>query len=323
MEEFLQIKNLNIRYVGDALRTHAVRDFTMSFRANTSYGIVGESGSGKSTLAMGVLRLLNEKNTQVSGEIFYDGKDLLRLSQEEFQPYRWRHFATVFQSSMNALSPLYKIKNQFRDIYLAHIPTLGKRETELGIRDALNKVQLEESVAGMYPHELSGGMIQRVCIAMSLLLHPKVLIMDEATTALDLITENGILETIRETEEKEPLTRIMITHDISIVAHNCEKTVVMYGGCLLEEGDTKEVLCSPKHPYTEALLSTFPSTETSDKFLKSIEGTLPDLTQDHPCCIYYDRCKYRNSKCSEKQPELYSVGSGHAACYRWETGHGE
>ena len=311
MEGLLEIKNLNIQYSGQNTLAQAVRNFTLTFRENTSYGIVGESGSGKSTLALGILRLLNEKNTRISGEILYGGKDILQMSEEEFQPYRWRHFATVFQSSMNALSPLHKIKEQFRDIYRAHIPNISKKEIDNGIREALTKVQLEESVAGMYPHELSGGMIQRVCIALSLLLHPKILIMDEATTALDLITENGILETIRKTEKKEPLMRIMITHDISIVAHNCEKTVVMYGGCLLEEGDTK------------ALLSTFPSVETSGKLLTSIEGALPDLTKTHTGCIYYERCKYKTAKCLERQPELYKTDSGQVACYRWEAEHGE
>ena len=323
MDGLLQIKNLNIRYSGQNTLTQAVRNFTLTFQADTSYGIVGESGSGKSTLALGIPRLLNEKNTRISGEILYEGRDILQMSAEEFQPYRWRHFATVFQSSMNSLSPLHKIKDQFRDIYRAHIPNISRKEMDTGIREALTKVQLEEAVAGMYPHELSGGMIQRVCIALSLLLHPKILIMDEATTALDLITENGILETIRKTEEKEPLMRIMITHDISIVAHNCKKTVVMYGGYVLEEGDTKDVLTSPKHPYTEALLSAFPTAETSGKLLGSIEGALPELTKPHTGCIFYERCKYKTAKCQERQPDLYKTDSGQAACYRWEAEHGE
>lgn len=321
MDDLLQINNLNIWYVGKKQRTHAVRNFSLRFKKNTSYGIVGESGSGKSTLALAILRLLERKNTEVSGEIIYENKDILKLSDREFQAYRWEHFATVFQSSLNALSPLHKIKDQFRDIYLAHFKNIEKARIDSEIREALTKVNLEEKAAEMYPHELSGGMIQRACIAMSLLLHPKVLIMDESTTALDLITENKILETIRKMEEKEPLTRLMITHDISIVAHNCERIAVMYGGYILEEGEVKEVLLSPKHPYTEALLSTFPSDGTGGKEIKSIEGRLPDLTKENEGCIFYERCKYRFSKCCKSQPKLHRVGLVRVACHRWESGN--
>ena len=225
----IELKNFNVYYKSNSGSVHAVRDVNLDLLENTSYGVVGESGSGKTTLFMALLRLLS-KDTTINGEVIYEGSDLMKLSEDEFRKYRWKDFSVVFQEAMNFLSPVHKIGKQLVSIYTANGPSKNKKEVKEEILKAFHKVNLVDTVYNMYPHELSGGMMQRVAIASSILLNPKLLVMDEATTALDIITEGQILDEIKELEESIKMTRVMITHDVSVVSSSAERVIVMYGG---------------------------------------------------------------------------------------------
>lgn len=314
IDMLLELKNFNVYYNSNSGKVHAVRDVNLDLLENTSYGVVGESGSGKTTLFMALLRLLS-KDTLVEGEVLYDGVDIMKLGEDEFRKYRWKDFAVVFQEAMNFLSPVHKIGKQLVSIYSANGPRKNKKDVKEEILRSLHKVNLVDTVYNMYPHELSGGMMQRVAIASSILLKPKLLIMDEATTALDIITEGQILDEIKELEDSIKMTRVMITHDVSVVSSSTERVIVMYGGLILEEGRVDEVFVSPKHPYTKLLLESYPKMNDKEKYLKSIKGSLPDLKEEYKSCVFYNRCPYSMPYCKEHQPKLTSHGDRKVACF--------
>lgn len=299
----LNINNLNIIYNTKGKRIKAVRDLSLNIESQDSIGIVGESGSGKSTLAMAILRLLPREISEITGGIIFDGTDLLRIDEEELRQIKWKEIAYVFQKSMNSLSPVHKIGLQMSDIYKVHESNAADKEIKERIFELFNLVNLSKGVYNLYPHELSGGMMQRVSIALSLLHYPRLLILDEATTALDVVTQGQILEEIIKLEEKLKLTRIMITHDVSVVSLTCKKVAVMYAGYLLESGYVTDVLSSPKHPYTRELLNSYPSLTGDRNSLKGIPSSLPDLSAVHQGCIFADRCKESMDICFISEPK--------------------
>lgn len=223
-----------------------------------SLGIVGESGSGKSTLAMGLLKLLPARSTAITGRVEFD-KKFIELTDRQYNELRWKEISVVFQKSMNALSPVHRISVQIEDIYRVHYPDAPSQKIKERALYLFSLVNLSSRVYNLYPHELSGGMLQRISIAISLLFSPKLLILDEATTALDTVTQGQILDEIVKLEAEMNMTRIMITHDISVVSQSCNKVGIMYAGELMEIGATETVLKYPKHPYTKALIESFPS----------------------------------------------------------------
>ena len=275
----LELKNVNVRYIMKDKKVHACQHVSLEIEDQDSIGIVGESGSGKSTLASAVLRLLPHRITQVDGEILYNGKDLLKLTKDEMDALRWTDLSIVFQKSMSALSPVHKVGAQMEDVYRVHFPNADKNEIKQRVYDLFKVVNLSDRVYELYPHELSGGMMQRVSIALSLLHNPRLLVLDEATTALDVVTQSQILREIMSLEQNLNVTRIMITHDVSVVASTCKKIAVMYAGRLMESGETKDVLVNPQHPYTQGLLKSFPSFKGAKNDLRGIPGSLPDLSQ--------------------------------------------
>ena len=286
----LELKNVNVRYIMKDKKVHACQHVSLEIEEQDSIGIVGESGSGKSTLASAVLRLLPHRITQVDGEILYNGKDLLKLTKDEMDALRWTDLSIVFQKSMSALSPVHKVGAQMEDVYRVHFPNADKNEIKQRVYDLFKVVNLSDRVYELYPHELSGGMMQRVSIALSLLHNPRLLVLDEATTALDVVTQSQILREIMSLEQNLNVTRIMITHDVSVVASTCKKIAVMYAGRLMESGETKDVLVNPQHPYTQGLLKSFPSFKGAKNDLRGIPGSLPDLSQDIPGCVFAPRC---------------------------------
>ncbi len=300
----LEIKNLNVVYKVEGKEIRAVREVSLDVNSRDAIGIVGESGSGKSTLAMAILRLLPDRTSNTTGEIIFDGVDILNMDEEQLREIRWKDIAVVFQKSMNSLSPVHKIGYQMKDIYRVHNQDAKDEEIRKRVLELLELVNLSPRVYDLYPHELSGGMMQRVCIALSLIYYPRLLILDEATTALDMVTQGQILEEIMELEKKLDLTRIMITHDVSVVASTCNRVAVMYAGYLLESGYVTEVLTKPKHPYTQGLLRSFPSLKGERKELKGIPGSLPDLSIEHRGCIFAERCKKAVEKCFVKEPKM-------------------
>ena len=311
----LEIKDFNVTYKMKEKEVYAVQDACLEVEERDAIGIVGESGSGKSTMAMGILRLL-PKSAYTSGEALFEGKDLMSMSADELSKVRWNDISVVFQKSMNALSPVHRIGQQMEDIYKIHQPKATKEEVRERIYELFRVVNLNERVYNLFPHELSGGMMQRISIALSLLLNPKLLVMDEATTALDVVTQSQILREIMALQERFKLTRLMITHDVSVVSSTCNKVVVMYAGRIMEKGNVVDVLVNPKHPYTQGLLKSFPSFHGEKTDLRGIPGSLPDLSVRPTGCVFAPRCPYATDKCRESLPHLVSVGD---AEQKWQV----
>ena len=317
----LEIKNLSVTYRAGDRRVRAVDDVTLDVDAGESLGIVGESGSGKSTLAMAVLRLHDPRSTEECGEILFDGEDLTKVSKQRLAELRWKEISVVFQKSMNSLSPVHKIGEQFEDIYRVHDQTASQKEMKERIINLFEMVNLAPRVYDLYPHELSGGMLQRISIALSLIFSPQLLIMDEATTALDVVTQGQILSEIKKLEEKISVTRLMITHDLSVVATSCKKIIVMYAGRLMEFGLVSDVLSAPKHPYTQGLMQSFPSLHGEKSALKAIPGTLPDLAHPPEGCIFAPRCQYATERCRTERPKDTYLSQNHkVACHLYDGG---
>lgn len=317
----LEIKNVNIAYNTGEKKVWACRNISLDINEEESVGIVGESGSGKSTLAMGILRLLPENIIEVSGEALLEGKDIFKMTPDELREYRWKTMSVIFQKSMNSLSPVHRIGKQMEDIYRVHYPNESDENIKKRIYDLLKIVNLSDRVYMSYPHELSGGMMQRVAIALALIFSPKLLIMDEATTALDVVTQSQILNEIMELEKKMKIARVMITHDVSVVASTCKRVVVLYAGEIMEQGDVKDVLLDPKHPYTQGLLNSFPSFKGERGNLRGIEGSLPDLSQPLPGCVFAERCPHASERCFKEKPEQRDIKSRWSvSCHLIEEG---
>ena len=315
MGAILTVKDLNVTYINKTRRVMAVRRASFSIDKGDSLGIVGESGSGKSTLAMALLRL-HPKSTEITGEALFDGKDLFSISEAEMNELRWMKLAVVFQKAMNALSPVHRISTQIEDIYRVHCPNASGEEIQERAMELLKLVNLPPRVYRLYPHEMSDGMLQRVAIAISLLHHPQLLIFDEATTALDVVTQGQILREILEMEKTLETTRIMITHDMSVVATTCNKVAVMYAGELMEFGMVKDVLTRPRHPYTQGLQDSFPSLKGENPKLLSIPGFLPDLSKDIPGCVFAPRCAHATERCRREKPPMTKTSeAGQVACW--------
>lgn len=322
MSRVLQLNNVSITYKNKNKRVYAVRNASLSLNKGDSLGIVGESGSGKTTLAMAVLRLLPASSIEVSGEALFDnGPNLLAIGEKEMNALRWVKIAVVFQKAMNALSPVHRIGTMIEDIYRVHVPKATSQEVrEIALR-LFRLVYLPERVYRLYPHEMSGGMLQRVAIAISLLHSPQLLIFDEATTALDVVTQGQILKEIVEMEKVLETTRIMITHDMSVVASSCNKIAVMYAGEIVELGFVKDVMVDPQHPYTQALIKAFPALKGEAKVMESIPGQLPDLTEDITACVFAPRCPHAGERCRREKPHLETdANGGDTACFLHQGG---
>lgn len=318
METVLNVEKINITYRNKHKSVYAVKDISFMLNQGDSLGIVGESGSGKSTLAMGLLKLLPARSTAITGCVEFDKKNLLELTDRQYNELRWKEISVVFQKSMNALSPVHRISVQIEDIYRVHYPNTPSQKIKERALYLFSLVNLSERVYNLYPHELSGGMLQRISIAISLLFSPKLLILDEATTALDTVTQGQILDEIVKLEAEMNMTRIMITHDISVVSQSCNKVGIMYAGELMEIGSTETVLKNPKHPYTKALIESFPSLYGEKKPLKSIEGFIPDLSQQYKGCIFAPRCKNAMDICKSNKPQKTEFKDGDVYCHLYK-----
>ena len=316
MEHLLDVRDLSITYLNKSRNVQAVRHVIFTIDKGDSLGLVGESGSGKSTLAMGMLRILPQESIQMTGSALFMGKDLVTISDEEMNKLRWKEIAVVFQKAMNSLSPVHRIGTQIEDIYHVHEPKATKKEIHDRTMELLKLVNMPERVYKLYPHEMSGGMLQRVAIVISLLHNPKLLVFDEATTALDVVTQGQILEEVVQMEKTIEMTRIMITHDMSVVASSCKKVAVMYAGELVEIGLVRDVLKNPLHPYTQGLMSSFPSLTGEKKQLRAIPGFLPDLSDPPKGCAFASRCPHCTAQCMAQKPTLRDMPDGRrVACH--------
>jgi peptide/nickel transport system ATP-binding protein len=309
-EALLRVIDVSIGYKTPTGTVKAVVGASLDLYSGDSLGIVGESGSGKSTLAHCILRLL-PRNTVVTGRIDLAGTDLLSCDDRTLKDIRWKDLSVVFQKSMNIFSPVHRIGEQITDIYRIHEPQATREEVYDRMRELFSIVNLSDRVLDLYPHQLSGGMLQRVCISLSLVHRPKLVIFDEATTALDVVTQGQVLKEIRRLESEFEVTSILITHDVSVVAETCRKVAVMYAGYIMEMGVVDEVFFKPRHPYTQGLLASFPSLTGERRELRGIPGVLPDLKAEHSGCVFAPRCPKAMELCHHKSPPITGSDRGH------------
>jgi peptide/nickel transport system ATP-binding protein len=321
----LSVEGLSIGYLTRRGTVRAVRDLSFQLERAETLAIIGESGSGKSTLATGLIRLSPRAARVTGGRIVYDGKDgevdVLELDDDDLRRYRWGECALVFQAALNSFNPVLTIWDHFLDTARAH-GLREERTTRTMADELLDLVHLDaRRVLRAYPHELSGGMKQRVLIALALLLHPSVLILDEPTTALDILTQRAIIDLLRELRSELRFSLIFISHDLSLAAELADRMLTMYAGRIVEEGQVEDVFYRPRHPYTVGLLRAVPRVSGVLGSVGSIPGSPPDLIRLPPGCKYAPRCPLAVEAClAEDPPLLRTDGERHgAACIRWET----
>ena len=316
MDEVLVIENLTVVYTKNGKRIKAVDRVDLKVNQGDMIGIVGESGSGKSTLAHAVMGLLPSNGFIAEGKIRLLGYEITRLNDDEMRKIRWKEFSMVFQKSMNALSPVHKIGEQMKEAVIVHEPEIGETEVESRMKKVLDMVNLPHRVLKSYPHELSGGMMQRVMIALALINNPKFVIFDEATTALDVVTQGQILDEIKNLVERLSLTGMVITHDIGVVAEICNKIAVMYAGRIVEEGPKEKILYDPLHPYTKALISSHPELAEGGSRMRGIPGNLPDLSKEIKGCVFAERCPHAEKICFDDRPGFVKISGRKVACFK-------
>jgi peptide/nickel transport system ATP-binding protein len=322
----LSLRNVHIVYQSRKGPVQAVRGVNLDLRSGESLALIGESGSGKTTLGLGIVRLLVKTASVTQGEVIYrsDGKEVnvLDLDKSDLREFRWQECAMVFQAALNAFNPVLRIWDQMRDTAQAH-GWKDRKEVRKRSLELLQFVQLDaERVIDAYPHELSGGMRQRVLIALSLLLDPQVLILDEPTTALDILTQRTIIELLRELKENQHFTMIFISHDLAIAAELADRIATMYAGKVIELGSADDIFYRPRHPYTLGLIRAVPKVTGGFEDLASIPGSPPDLIDLPSGCKFHPRCPLASDRCRSEEPDLITVGTDHeAACWHWEDVH--
>ncbi len=324
----LEISGLCVDYGFGEDAVHAVVDATLSLRPGEVLGLAGESGSGKSTLAYAFTRLLRAPGVITGGEVIFHGKDgdydLLAADGETMRRLRWSQIAVVFQSAMNALNPVLTIGSQLTDVLRAHRPDMDRRARRERAGELLDLVGITADRLGSYPHELSGGMRQRVMIAMALALEPEVLIMDEPTTALDVVTQREILEELVGLRDRLGFAVLFITHDLSLLIELADTIAVLYAGRVVEYAPAAALFRSPRHPYTAGLLNSFPALHGERVAMTGIPGSPPDLRHVPDGCPFHVRCPHAMDVCGQDEPMLTalpSAGRRAAACWLQADGY--
>jgi peptide/nickel transport system ATP-binding protein len=298
----------------------AVDGIEFSIAPGKTLGVVGESGCGKSVTALTILGLLDIPPAEVpTGQILFEGRDLLTMEEDERRKLRGSAMAMIFQEPMTSLNPVFRVGDQISEAIVHHMD-IGKQEAAQRAVDALGRVGIAfpERRARQYPHQLSGGMRQRVMIAMALVCEPRLLIADEPTTALDVTIQAQILELIRATQEETGAALMLITHDLGVVAQMVDEVMVMYAGRVVERGTAEEVLLEPRHPYTEGLLASIPTRSMRGRRLNVIRGTVPNPFNMPSGCNFAPRCPYRFPACDEHDPRLGVVDGRAVACWKWQ-----
>jgi len=315
----LQVEDLRVYYPTRAGSVKAVDGVTLNLAAGERLGLVGESGCGKSTMALSLLRMIKSPGRIEGGRILLDGVDLTLFSTDEMRKIRLSKISLIPQGAMNSLNPVMRVKNQIIDGMRTHRPELTRQELDERVGETLDLVGLEREVTMMYPHELSGGMKQRVCVAIAISLRPKVIVADEPTSALDVIVQKQVMETIEELHEQLGAAVILIGHDMGLMAQFAERLAVMYAGRLVEVGPIGEVFHGPLHPYTQLLISSVPLLDEKGSF-RGIPGITPSLLNVPPGCNFHPRCPQAKEICSERVPSLVEMAPNHwVACHRGEV----
>ena len=319
-ENILTVKDLKTYFYTASGIAKAVDGVSFNIAKGETMGIVGESGSGKSVTSSSIIRLLPPRTGKiVGGSIEFEGKDVLALSKKELNDFRGKDIAVIFQDPMTSLDPVFKIGKQMTEMIMAHQNVTKDEAWKMSV-EALSKVGIPEPEKRMnsYPYELSGGMCQRVIIAMAVCCKPKLIIADEPTTALDVTVQAQVLELLKELQRDLDTAILLITHNLGVVWEMCDKVMVMYAGNTVEFTDTKTLYSNPRHPYTWGLLDSMPKLSDESKGeLKTIPGTPPDLRLTGKCCNFYNRCPYVTEACTQSVPPLVEVEPGHfVACHR-------
>ncbi len=318
----LEIRNLSISYASRRGVARAVRDLSLTIDAGETYGLVGESGCGKSTVALSVMRYL-PRQARVQGQILFQGEDLMTVSSDHLRRLRGNRMAMVYQDPQSSLNPVLKIGNQLTEVLLAH-EQINRQQARERVIAMLERVNLPDPAAILerYPHQLSGGMQQRIVIAMALLLRPDLVIMDEPTTGLDVTVEAGVLDLLEDLRREFKLAMLYISHNLAVIARICDRVGVMYAGELVEQASKADLFAQPHHPYTVGLLRCLPQkgTRYTDTTLYSIPGRVPPLTALPQGCIFASRCTLADAECWSAAPPLHAAAQGHLVrCFRWRT----
>ena len=314
-EALLQIKDLKVQFATRAGLVKAVDKVDLEVQSGETLGLVGESGCGKSTLGFSILRLIREPGEVVGGQIFFEGEDLLQKTEQEMINIRGKHIAMIFQDPMTCLNPLQRIDDHFIETVRIHEGESAK-EAYQRAADLVDKLGIISSRLTDYPHQLSGGMRQRIMIGLALVLNSDLIIADEPTTSLDVIVEAQILELMKGLKRDFNLTMILITHNMGIVAELADRIAVMYAGKLVEVAEAVALYDKPLHPYTQGLLKSIPNISLETQKLETMPGSPPDLIEPPTGCNFHPRCPHAMEKCSSVEPPMKEVKNGHqASCW--------
>ncbi len=310
-ETLLEVKNLKTYFYTTKGVVKAVDGVSFKLNKGEVLGIAGESGCGKSTTAYSLIRLVPPPGKIVDGQLIFEGRDILKLSEEDFRKQiRWKKISMVFQGAMNALNPVYTIGDQIAEVLMLH-KHMSKEEAMKEVYKLLEMVGIDPKRAKSYPHELSGGMKQRVVIAMALALRPPLVIADEPTTALDVVVQAQIMNLLKKLQREHQMSIILITHDLSLIAEMAEKVAIMYAGKIVEYGTAEQIFLNPQHPYTRGLLASIPRLTGDIHKLEFIPGVPPDLSNPPPGCRFAPRCKFKFEPCDKEEPPVMEIEPGH------------
>lgn len=302
-EKVLEVQDLHVHYITDDETVKAVNGISFSLSQGESMGLVGETGAGKTTTALSIMQLIPDPpGIIVDGNIFFEGKNLIYNTEKENQALRGYGISMIFQDPMTSLNPVLTIGDQLTEVVIAH-KKVSKQEAERQVIELLEVVGVKRDRIHDYPHQFSGGMKQRVVIAMALLCNPKILIADEPTTALDVTIQAQVLEIISELQRKFDMSMILITHDLGVVAETCDKVAIMYAGQIVESGTVQEVYLHPKHPYTHGLFDSIPKLDEDSRELIPIEGIVSNAADLPSGCYFHPRCRYCQDICRTKMPD--------------------
>jgi len=311
----LEARDLSTHYFTLQGPVEAVDGVSFTVDVGQTFGLAGESGCGKTTVALSIMGLLPSNGRVMDGQIILDGEDLVKKGESELKKIRWTKISMIFQGAMNALNPVINVGEQIAEVILEK-EEVTKAEAWGRVRELYELVELETSRVRDFPHEFSGGMRQRVMIAMALACYPKLVISDEPITALDVIVQNQILNLMKNLQKKLNLSQILITHDLSVIAETSDKVGIMYAGKLVEYADAKSIFKRPLHPYTAALIGAYPSIVGEKRTLNFIPGAPPNLINPPKGCRFHPRCPYAKNICSKEQPEYLEKEAGHfVACH--------
>jgi len=310
-KQLLTVENLTVEYWTRKGKVRAVDDVSFYLGKAETLGVVGESGSGKSTLGLSLIRLVPPPGRIVKGHVWLEGKDILKLREDEIRSIRGRKISFVFQDPMTSLNPVKKIGEHFVELIQTHEPNVSRKEALERAGKLLKDVGIQPERIDDYPHQLSGGMRQRVMIALAIALNPYVVVADEPTTALDVIVQAKILDLLKAVQSIYNTALIFITHDLSIAIERCDKIFVMYAGQMVEHSNVRDMCKNPQHPYTQGLLKSIPNIELAEQKLEAIPGFPPDLLNPPSGCRFWPRCSYAMERCRKAEPQLIETEKDH------------